>query len=166
MSVNGDDPPSSSAVASKSGIAGLKPPDKLSFQNSTQESWKLFKQRWSTYSVLSNTDDMPTKVQVALFLHCLDDDALKVYNGFTFTSPESDRTVNEIVDKFDAFAIGSVNVTYERYVFNNRSQLHKESFAQYLSDLRRLLKTCDFCTTCQPTILRDRIVLGIARKET
>ena len=29
-----------------------------------------------------------------------------------------------------------------------------------------MLKTCDYCNTCEPSILRDRIILGIQRNDT
>ena len=154
------------ASQSRSVISGLKPPSKLSLVSNIQESWKLFKQRWISYAVLSCLSSMPVAVQVALFLHCLDDDALRIYNGFTFDSKEQYRTVDEIVTKFEAFAVGEVKIAYERFLFNNRAQKDNEPFAQFLSDTRRLIKTCDYCANCVDTVLRDRLVLGIANKDT
>ena len=42
---------------------------------------------------------------MALLLHVLGDQALKVYFGFTFTSTDDNRTVDEILVKFDQFAV-------------------------------------------------------------
>jgi len=42
--------------------------------------------------------------QVALLLHVLGKQALKIYNGFTFASTEDNRTVDETLQKFDEFA--------------------------------------------------------------
>ena len=58
--------------------------------------------------------------QIAPFLHVLGDDALKVYNGFQFDTTEENRTVAEIIQKCDGFAVGEVNETYERFVFNSK----------------------------------------------
>ncbi|GFO45287.1 polyprotein [Plakobranchus ocellatus] len=121
-------------------IAGLKPPSRLTLGTNIEESWKLFKQRWDTYAVLSQVSSLQREVQVVLFLHCLDDDALKAYNGFSFRSPESDRTVSDIIAKFESFARGEVNETYERFVFNSRAQKNTETFEGFDSDLRRLVK--------------------------
>ena len=49
---------------------------------------------------------------MALFLHTLADDALKVCNSFQFNTDENARTVSEIIDKYEAFTIGEVNETY------------------------------------------------------
>ncbi|RUS77744.1 hypothetical protein EGW08_014503 [Elysia chlorotica] len=95
----------SDSLPSRSVIAGLKPPSRLSLGSNIQESWKLFKQRWDTYSVLSQISTLSGDVQVALFLHCLDDDALKAYSGFSFEQPES---LSDIITKFESFAIGEL----------------------------------------------------------
>ncbi|RUS91936.1 hypothetical protein EGW08_000338 [Elysia chlorotica] len=62
--------------------------------------------------------------------------------------------------------VGEVNVTYERYLFNSRLQRERESFEIFYSDLRRLVKSCNYCERCLDSLLRDRIVLGIRDKDT
>ena len=89
------------------------------------------------------------------------DQALKIYNGFSFTSTENNRTVAEILEKFDQFAIGEINEIYERYVFNNRNQHEGETFESYLATLRTLIRSCKYCDNYIDSLLRDRIVLGI-----
>jgi len=91
---------------------------------------------------------------------------LKIYNGFTFTSTEANRSVEEILQKFDEFAIGDVNETYERYVFHSRFQNEAETFESFLTALRSLIKTCRYCDNCIESVLRDRIVLGIRDAQT
>lgn len=140
---------------------GIKPPQPLTLVNNPVESWKLFKQRWQTYAILSRLSTQPKEVQVALFLHCLADDALKIYNGFAFETEEDRRTVDEITTKFEEFAIGDVNETYERFIFNRRVQEEGESFDTFHADLKSLIKTCNYCGKCTDSIMRDRIVLGI-----
>ena len=95
---------------------------------------------------------------MALLLHPFGDDALCAYNGFRFATPEENRTVEEILDQFDLFAIGEVNETYEGFKFYRRSQQNDENFETFLSALRNLLKICSFCITWKDSILRDHIV--------
>ena len=142
-------------------IPGLRPPDKLCLGANPKENWNLFLQRWKTYTTLANTNAQPQNIQVALFLHLLDDDVLRTYNSFQFTIPPEDRNVNEIIDLFDKDAIGEVNETNERFVFNKRRQEDGESFDNFFSDLRRKIKTCNFCENCCESIMRDRVILGI-----
>ena len=47
-----------------------------------------------------------------------------------------------------------------------RDQSEGEPVDTYISTLRSMLKTCDYCNTCEPSILRDRIILGIQRNDT
>ncbi|GFO39028.1 Gag-Pol protein [Plakobranchus ocellatus] len=126
--------------------------------SSIVKSWRLI---YINTGLASASIFIRLTVQVALFLHCLDDDALKACNSFSFLSPESDRSVSDIIAKFESFAIGEVNETYERFVFNSRAQKDTEIFEGFYSDLRRLVKTCNYCDKCLDSILRDRIVLGV-----
>ena len=50
---------------------------------------------------------------VALFLHCFGPEALKIYNIMQFANETERKTLSKIVEKFDEFAIGEVNETYE-----------------------------------------------------
>ena len=99
-------------------------------------------------------------------MQTLGDDGLRVYNGFQFDTPKEDRTAAEIIASFEAFAVGEVNITYERYVFNKRFQQEAETFECFLASIRRLTKTCQYCENCVNSIIRDRIVLGIRDPET
>ena len=167
---NGNDNPNNGNNNPNNGnnnpIPKARRPDRLVLGSNPAESWKLFKQRWNIYQTLQKITDYPGNIQVALFIDCLADDALAAYNGFHFDSEEDDRTVAEIVAKFDEYAIGEVNVTYERYTFNKRQQNDGETFDPYLAELRTLIKTCDYCENCRPSILRDKIVIGIRNSDT
>ena len=110
---------------------------------------------------MSDLTRQPRYYRVALLLYCIGDDAVKIVNGFSFDTPSEERTVKEILDKFEAFAIGELSETYERFCFNSRNQKTDEKFETFLTCLNELVKTCNYCTTCQPSIIRDRIVLGV-----
>ena len=71
------------------------------------------------------------------------------------------RTGSAKFEKFDEFAIGEVNKTYERYIFNGRNQGQNESIDAYVACLRSLAQTCGFCECLSVSLLRDRIVLGV-----
>ena len=98
---------------------------------------------------------------MALFLHCIGPEALKVYNGMQFANEAEHSKLNKIIEKFDEFVVGEVNETYERYVFNGRNQRQDESIDAYLTALRTLAKTCGFCSCLEESLLRDQVVLGV-----
>ena len=61
---------------------------------------------------------------MALLENFLSDDALRTYEGFNFS--DSQRTTLENIDKFEHYAVGEVNETFERYLFHRRVQLKRK----------------------------------------
>ena len=64
-----------------------------------------------------STRDATPAYKVALFLHCIGADALKIFNGFQFDSPDDRNDLAKIIQKFDEFTIGELNETFERFFF-------------------------------------------------
>ena len=147
-------------------IQGIHPPAQLNTKSNIAENWKTFKQSWQNYSIIMNIDNQPEAYKVALFLHCIGPEAMKIYNGMSFESPEAKGTLSTIIDKFDQFTIGETNETYERYVFNSRNQNSDESIDAYVTSLRTLAQTCNFCDCMGDSLIRDRIVFGVNNDET
>lgn len=112
-------------------VEGLKSPNALCIDDNVAEGWKLFKQRWETYALLSDVAKYNDKVQIALFVSCLSNDALKVYNGFTSRG----TTLENIIKEFEEFSIGETNVIYEKFMFNSAIQIEGESIDQLISQL-------------------------------
>ena len=90
-------------------VQGIKPPQPLVVGPNIMKDWKLFQQIWSNYSVITNLCRQSRAYQVALLLHTLGDDALKIYNGFHFDTPEDQGTMAEVIAKFQEFTVGEVN---------------------------------------------------------
>ena len=125
-------------------------PQRLEFGQDgySEERWKLFKQRWTNYTVNA---ELGTSKKKPIFLHCLTDDALKAINSLQLAE---DATVEQISAEFDRYIIGEINIANERYCFNRRQQGDEESFEQFFADLQRLKKTCQFCDTCRYSIVQ------------
>ena len=82
-----------------------------------------------------------------------------------FDSADDREDVDKVIEAFDNFCIGEINVSYERYVLNQRIQDKNESFDNFLSEVRRLIKSCDFGALTD-SIIRDRIICGIKDETT
>ena len=94
-------------------VPGIKPPAPLIADSKClPENWKIFKQKWNNYKILIALNQHSREYQVALLLHTLGDNALRIYNGLSFDTPEDTKTVDQIVTAFDSFAIIEVNETY------------------------------------------------------
>jgi len=94
---------------------GILPPSRP-IKGNIAENWKSFKQMWSNYSVIMSVDSKPELYKVALFLHCVGPEALKIYNGMSFDALEDTDKLDGVIKKFDQYTIGETNETYERYV--------------------------------------------------
>lgn len=94
----GDSTTSSSQVTPPAGMASganvaVKPPTKLNLRENTSENWKTYKQQWQNYAIVANLAAQPEEYQVALFLHCLGTDALRIYNGLSFATEEDKKKI-------------------------------------------------------------------------
>ena len=101
--------------------------------------------------------------QKALFLSTICQGALEIYNAFQYTASEDPDKVDTIISKFEEYFTGDVNKTHERVKFNQQNQEVSETFDAYLTALRNMADTCNFCTclAMSDSLLRDWIVLGI-----
>ncbi|KAL5007962.1 hypothetical protein ScPMuIL_013543 [Solemya velum] len=156
------------AMPKRKPLGNISPPKPFQMVGSADtiaENWKLWKTTWNIYEIVAQLSDFDVEYQVAVLLHTLGPEAMKVYSTMEFLSDEN-RDVKTILSKFDTFTIGEANETYERYIFNNRVQSETESFDEYLTAIRTLSQTCNFCNCLKDSLLRDRIVTGIRDAQT
>ena len=135
-------------------------PRKLDLTADRGESFTLWQHRWEDFVQLTDLQNKDPVFQMAVFRSCVMDETLKVVMNLHI--PEADRNKpEEIIKALRIHARGQVSVVMERREFNLRSQQPGEAFDDYLTSLRELAKTCDFCEQCIDSLIRDRIVTGI-----
>ena len=105
------------------------------------------------------------KKRAAVFLACIGSAAQTVFRTFQFTEADHRTDVTKIMEAFDRYCIGETNVTYERYVFNQRVQQPGESIDDFVADLRKLANNCQF-EQLEDSLIRDRIIVGIRDEPT
>ena len=110
--------------------------------------------------LLSRLEEKPMKEQAAMLRYMFTADTRKIYNSLALT-PAQKESPAEIVKAIEVFAKGTINETLERHQFNCRQQQEGEKFDDFLTELKFLATNCNFCITCYPGLLRDRIVGGI-----
>lgn len=75
------------------------------------------------------------------------------------------RTLNDVLKRFDDHCIPQKNVAMESFKFNGIVQKEKQSFAEFETELRTQLRRCDYSCTCGVSygdrMLRDRIIIGV-----
>ena len=139
----------------------VNPPERLELGCNATVKWQLFKHRWANYVTITELNSPNIDKLKPMFLHCLNDDALRAYNSFQLSE---DASIETVIQKFDDFIIGEINVTYERYIFNKRIQAEGETFELFHAEAQRLMNNCKYCENCRESILRDKIIVGINDK--
>lgn len=133
--------------------SGLKLPEPLKTYGNLATNWKRFKRTWDNYSIVARLGRFDEKFKTAMFLSVIGEDRM----DFT---PETDRQVlSKVIEKSEECCIGETNKTYERFIFNQRGQEENESIDQYVTVLRKLAQTCNFCNCLHDSLIRDRLVL-------
>src|SRR5918995_4552216 len=100
----------------------LRLPEPLQVSGSEiADSWQRFRDQWENYVMAADLSDASNEKRAAVFLTCVGSAAYDVYRGFDLPTDER-RNIDRIIELFEAYCIGSVNITYERYRFNQRMQ--------------------------------------------
>ena len=107
----------------------ISPPQPLSLRPSGEvaDNWKLWKEKYNDYFVISRLDRESSPYQLAMFKHTIGDDALLVIKTFSYTDGEDSNNWGVVMAKMEKHCIGEVNEIYERYCFNKRDKLPTES---------------------------------------
>ncbi|XP_011674436.2 uncharacterized protein K02A2.6-like [Strongylocentrotus purpuratus] len=125
------------------------------------EGWKMWKQMWDNYCVLTNLSSQPEEYQTALLLHSIGPDGVRIYNGMKFASDEDSKKCHLILEKLDSHFLGERKEFFERFKFNRRNQ-EGENIEQYVTVLRTMSKSCGFCECMKDKLLMDRLLLGVS----
>lgn len=161
------------AIAAKPGPVALK-------SGNIAAEWAHFKQKFEIFLVASQQEKAPSAVKWALLLGEAGNDALEVYNSFkdklmetkevtaedgTVTTVKEDysQSYERVLMEFDAYAAEKKSLTGCRELFNGRNQKGGEAFANWLTDLKNLIKHCEY-GAIEDSVLKDRIVWGVHDK--
>ncbi|KAL6471840.1 hypothetical protein MHYP_G00204900 [Metynnis hypsauchen] len=81
-----------------------------------------------------------------------------VFNTWTLTADER-KLLTTYYDRFETYVTPKANPIFARYKFHEKIQGNSESFDQFLTELRLLVKDCGYPNGDE--MVRDRIVFGI-----
>ena len=135
------------------------PPQRLDLTTDRGDAWHTWKVRWDDYVMLTDLTKASSAIQMAKLRSCLSDDTLRVVRSFEL--PEGQDTMVNILKRLEEYAKGQVNEVIERRHFNSRAQQEGETLDDYLVALKELATTCNFCTNCRDSLMRDRLVIGL-----
>ena len=91
-----------------------------------------------------------------MLLTTIGDDAVKVFEAFTYDEGESAERFDVVVRKFREYCTPVRNIVYERFLFWQHAQTPGKSIDQYVTRQRHLAKCCNFME--EDNMIRDHIV--------
>ncbi|GBN25570.1 hypothetical protein AVEN_229414-1 [Araneus ventricosus] len=137
-----------------------RPPLGLSVDGNVAENCRKFKQQFTIYMKKSGHDRKDSYVKVVIFLNAVGEETIELFN--TFDLQEEDRSdYDKVLTAFENHITPKTNVVVQIFIFNSRMQDIDECFDAFYTDLRKLVKSCEFGNQAD-SVVRDRIVLGIA----
>ena len=106
------------------------------------EEWKMWKQMWDNYCVLTNLSSQPESYQTALLLHSPGPDGIRIYNGMKYSSVAEVQEVQcHTRQAHGQHFLGERREFFERLKFSRRNQQSGENIEQYVTILRTMSKT-------------------------
>ncbi|XP_031328603.1 uncharacterized protein LOC116159695 [Photinus pyralis] len=141
----------------------FKPPEPLHLDGNISDNWRKFEQQFQIFIEATELDQKSEAKQLAVLLNLVGNDGLDLYNSFTLTEAER-KSLKSVLKKFAEYCSPKKNVIFERYRFNSIVQKEGQTFDNFLTELRKGVKTTDYKE--QDDMVRDRIVMGIANKNT
>ena len=119
----------------------VSPSQPLEIEGDRADNWKIWKQRWENYCIITGLHSQLEDYKCAILLHCIGLDAMRICNGLKFSEGEDRRKMADIIAKYDQHFLVQTQEFYERFQFSRRDQASGESIHEYLSVLRNMSKT-------------------------
>lgn len=88
----------------------------ISLKGNLSENWRKLRQQFEIYSIATELNKKNENVQCAQLLHLMEEDAINVFNTFTFLDEENDN-IEVLKKKFKDNFVPKKNLMYERYKF-------------------------------------------------
>ncbi|XP_038075960.1 uncharacterized protein K02A2.6-like [Patiria miniata] len=145
-------------------MSGLKPPGQLQLEGNLAKNWKEWVRSFELYAMATELQKKPEPVQCATFLHVAGPAAQRVYATLTFADDEKDK-LQVLKAKFKQYCEPKRNLSVLRYMFNSRNQKVDEPFDTYLTNVKCLVRECEF-GDIENSLLRDRVVCGVKDTKT
>jgi hypothetical protein len=122
------------------------------------EEWKNWLQRYDIFITAVEGQKKPDSVQVAMFLSCIGEEALHIFNTFAMTDEERAKMA-DVRRKFVEYFTPRKNQVFERYQFWRLQQQHGEGIDAFVTSLRLRARSCEFAELTD-SLIRDKVVLS------
>ncbi|RVE46453.1 hypothetical protein evm_008920 [Chilo suppressalis] len=121
-------------------------------------NWTLYIERLEMYF---KVNEVKKDLWLPNLIAVMGDEAYELLSNLISPYKPSDKTYEYIVKTFLEHLQPKRSVVAERYYYRQRRQFKTETILQYISELKRLTKFCNFGATLEEN-LRDQLVCGLA----
>ena len=137
-------------------MESFRPPAPLRLACSNLETeWASFEKKFRWFLIAIGADEKPDATKLAMLLSTVGDDAVKVFEAFTYQEGESCDTFDVVIRKFKEYCTPVRNIVYERFLFWQHAQTQGENIDHYVTRQRHLAKSCNFL---EDNMIRDHTV--------
>ncbi|XP_063635189.1 uncharacterized protein K02A2.6-like [Cydia splendana] len=122
-----------------------------------KDNWATYIDRLEQYFIVNDVQD---DRKVPLLITAMGADSYDLLVTLCTPTKPSEKTYNELVKLMSSHLQPRPSVLAERYKFRQRKQSKNESIADFIADLQKLTKYCEFGTWLDDS-LRDQFVCGL-----
>ena len=126
------------------------------------ENWSYFREQWNDYEIATGLREKNKKIRVATLREIMGKDCCNIHKRLVLE--EEKERVTSIVDGLEKYFKPTLNVTYERFIFNTCDQKSHKTIDEYVNKLRGLSETYEF-GTLRASLIKGLIVLGTKNKQ-
>lgn len=154
--------PQTSPVDDQETMAGVEyrmpEPMRLDSQGDLLPKWLQFKQQFQIFLTAAGFDRFSEARKAAIFLNSVGHEVQELY--FNVLKTDESTKYEQIIKILDDFFEPKQNEIISTYCFHKRNQVEGESFDLFYTEIRKLVKNCNFKEQ-EERMIRDRIVLGV-----
>nr|CAB3265819.1 COS41.3 [Phallusia mammillata] len=134
-------------------------PEAMQWSGNVSQNWVKFIRGFRLYLTAVGYDGKAAKVKTSMLLHVLGEQGQTIHSTFKFEEGQ-EMHFETVVNAFESYCCPRKNITSERYRFFSRNQNDGERIDVFITDLKKLSKSCDFGELCD-SLIRDKIIIGI-----
>ncbi|CAK1598438.1 unnamed protein product [Parnassius mnemosyne] len=125
--------------------------------------WTKCKQQFKTFLLAAGLEQKSENRKAAILLNCLGEQVKDLYYNVLNGSEENQKYI-DVIRLQDDYFLNKANEIIQTFKFNKRNQFHGESFDAYLSDLKKMIKQCNFGAV-EERLLRENLVMEVSEAQ-
>ena len=136
---------------------GVTPPAINWESENLDEEWSKFEEH-ARLMFLGPLSGKSEKIQCAYLLIWIGEKGRDIFKTFDIEADDANK-IEPYLLKFREYAAPKKNKVFARYIFQKRDQRDGETLEKYITELKLLVKPCEYHDPKEMT--RDKIVCGI-----